>query len=124
MEMSKKVLVALLIVAIIVTAVTMAALFVPAVRLWFTNISGPAGTGAINLLQTPLKWALTGGANTIALWGVGLIVLFGFAYWVWHWDIGYKFTGATTPNPASGYDNSMKREPEEPERSQTTLPKQ
>ena len=94
MNISKKVLIILLALAIIITAITMAAVFVPAVGKWFSTTFGGAGAGLVNLAQIPLKFALEGGAQTFALYGIGLLVLFGFAYWVWHWDIGYKFTGA------------------------------
>jgi hypothetical protein len=43
---------------------------------------------------------------------------FGLAYWVWHWDIGYKFSNAMKPDTsASSFSNTMNREPPEPERA-------
>lgn len=67
----------------------------------------------------PFTFALDGGAQTIAIYGLGLAVLIGFAYWVWHWDIGYKFGGtAEQENKMTGY--VAQREPEEPETIATT----
>jgi hypothetical protein len=119
MNVSKKVLIAILVIAILGTALTMAAIFVPAVGEWFSSFSGPFGSGIINLFQMPLKAALEGGAQTIAFWGIIAIIVFGFAYWVWHWDIGYKISGATAPAVEQAFSNTTKREPDEPELSPT-----
>jgi len=49
------------------------------------------------------------------------LLMFGFAVIYWNRDWGYKITGASaTTNSASNYDNTMKREPEEPERASIT----
>jgi len=118
---SKKILAVLLIAAIAGTAVTMAAIFVPAVGKFFASGTGPAGAAALSVAKAPLAWALSGGGPTIfGFWGIALLVVFGFAYWVWHWDIGYKISKSSAPSVPDGYSNTMKREPEEPERSPTT----
>lgn len=114
MNVSKKVLAALLVIAIIATAVAMAAIFVPAVGAWFSTNFGAVGAGLINVMQLPFKWALSGGgATTAAVWAIGFVVLLAFAYWVWHWDIGYKLTGAAQENKLTTY--TTQREPEQPE---------
>ena len=115
MNISKKVLIILLALAIIITAITMAAVFVPAVGKWFSTTFGGAGAGLVNLAQMPLKFALSGGAQTFALYGIGFLILFGFAYWVWHWDIGYKLQGAASTTENKLTDYATQREPDEPE---------
>lgn len=120
MNISKKVLAALIVIAIIVTAVAMAAIFVPAVGAWFSTNFGGVGTGFLNLFTVPLTWALSGGGPTIAVfWGIIIIAALGFTYIVWHYDVPYKVTGVTAVTPATGYTNTMSREPPEPERSPT-----
>jgi hypothetical protein len=51
------------------------------------------------------------------------VVPFSFAYLIWHYDVPYKITGATAASPASSYDNTVAREPAEPERSNTSVAK-
>ena len=124
MQLSKKVLAIIIVLAIILTAVAMAAIFVPSVNAWFSVNTGSWGVTALAIAQAPLQYALSGGAQTALFWGVITAGLFGFAYWVWHWDIGFKLSGATKPSsPASNYDNNMAREPTEPERGSTNVSK-
>jgi hypothetical protein len=99
----------------------MAAVFVPAVGKFFAGATGPIGAVALSVALMPLNWAKSGGGPTVfAFWGILAVVMFGFAYWVWHWDIGYKISKSSAPSVPDGYSNTMKREPEEPERSPTT----
>jgi hypothetical protein len=75
-------------------------------------------------MQNPFKFALQGGPQTALVYGLAAAAIFGFAYWVWHWDIGYKFSSTIAPSSAaSGYDNTVNREPDEPERSNTPITK-
>jgi len=91
-----------------------------------SGIGGPFAAGFYKLLVSPLSWASVGGWPTLLVFYIisfAIIPLL-VAYSVWHFDIPYKITGSTAPSPASNYDNSMKREPEEPERSNITPAKQ
>jgi len=70
--------------------------------------------------MAPLQWALTDGWTVLIFYLVGTGLLLGFAMLWWNQDIPYKITGATTAaSPASNYDNTMSREPSEPERQPT-----
>ncbi len=113
--MNKKLLAALFILAVTLAVVATLAVTVPAIGGWFAATFGPAGAGFINLMRIPLNWALGGGGPTLfAFYGIGLGIVFGFAYIVWTKDIPYKLTG-TTPqdNKILGY--KAQREPEDPE---------
>jgi hypothetical protein len=120
MNISAKVLAILIIVAcsIAVFAVMVAAnLFGLGDAL--AGAGGPVAAGIYNLAIGPVNWALTGGWPTLAVFYlIGIIVVpFTFAYIIWHFDVPYKISGATAVTPANDYTNTMKREPDEPERS-------
>jgi hypothetical protein len=120
MELSfkKYLLITIPIFAIVIFAL-LAYLNVGNIGTTLSGVGGPFASGFQKLLTGPLTWASTGGWPTLAIFYlVGLIALpFSVAYIIWHYDVPYKITGATAPSPASSYDNSMKREPDEPERS-------
>jgi hypothetical protein len=86
-----------------------------------SGVGGPFARGIYNLAIAPLNWALGGGWPTLAVFYlIGFVVVpFALAYAVWHYDWPYKITGATANSAVAGYDNTMKREPDEPERAQT-----
>ena len=120
-ELSKKVLLILMLIPVLTV--------IFAIACWqnwggigsaLAGFGGPVGAGLINLAQAPFLWAISGSAPTIIVWALIFVGVVGFAYWVWHWDIGYKLTGAVKDTPASSYSNDMKREPDEPERAPTT----
>ena len=119
MNISKKILLTLIILTITLTVIAMAAIFVPAVSEWFSINFGGVGAGIINALQTPFRWGLTGGAQTAALYGIGGALMFGFAYWIWHCDIPYKLQGVTAPDVQQSFSNTVKKEPDEPELAPT-----
>ncbi len=106
MEISKKLLITLLIIAVVITAIAMAAAFIPQVRAAFSNVGGPIGSGLMNVLSYPLKAALSGGGPTLfAFYGIATALVLGFAYWVWHWDIGYKINGQAN-NAGANYQSA------------------
>ena len=120
-ELSKKVLLVLMVIPVLVV--------IFAIAYWqnwggigsaLAGFGGPVGSGLLAIMQNPFKFALQGGPQTALVYGLGAAIIFGFAYWVWHWDIGYKLTGAVKDTPASTYSNDMKREPDEPERAPAT----
>lgn len=124
--LSKKVLVFLVITPLIVFGVAIAAILnIGGIGTALAGFGGPFGRGVLNILTAPLAWAITGGGPTIAVfWALIAFGIFGFAYWVWHWDIGYKLSSnMATKSPADGYDNSVRTEPAEPERSKTVVTK-
>jgi hypothetical protein len=120
MELSfkKYLLITIPIFAVVIFAL-LAYLNVGGIGTKISGVGGPFAAGFQKLLIGPLTWASAGGWPTLAIFYlVGLIAIpFSFAYIIWHYDVPYKITGATAPSPASTYDNSMKREPDEPERS-------
>lgn len=89
-----------------------------------SGVGGPFAAGFYKILLAPFLWVVNGGWPTL-LTGIVVIaaLMLSTAYLTWHYDVPLKFTGATSASPASGYDNSMKREPEEPERSQSSITK-
>jgi hypothetical protein len=123
MEISKKILVALMILPVLIV------LF--AVACWqnwggigtaLSGVGGPVGKGFMDLAAAPLTWAVNGGGPTLAIiYSAFFAIVFGFAYWVWHWDIGYKIQNVTAPSTptTSGYTNTMNREPADPEYAPT-----
>jgi hypothetical protein len=120
MEMSikKYLLITIPIIAIVIFAVVAYA-NLGGIGTKLAGVGGPFASGFQKLLTGPLTWASAGGWPTLAIFYlVGFIVVpFSFAYLIWHYDVPYKFSSSTQSSPASNYDNSMKREPEEPERS-------
>jgi hypothetical protein len=120
MELSfkKYLLITIPIFAVVIFAL-LAYLNVGGIGTKISGVGGPFAAGFQKLLIGPLTWASAGGWPTLAIFYlVGLIAIpFSFAYLIWHYDVPYKITGSTAASPASTYDNSMKREPDEPERS-------
>jgi hypothetical protein len=118
---SKKVLVALMVLPVLVVVLAVAAW-----QDWggigtaISGFGGPLGAGALSLAQTPLTWAVSGGGpTTAALYAVIGLAIVGFAYWVWHWDIGYRLQNTFKPDVPTnaGFTNTMSREPSDPERA-------
>jgi hypothetical protein len=90
---------------------------------WGKQVSGwtgPFTNGAFKLGLIIPNFMVSSGYNMLIIYILaGILYPLLIAYVVWHFDVGYKFTGAAVAaSPASGYDNTMRREPEEPERSQ------
>ena len=119
--LSKKVLAVLMVIPVVAVLIGIAAW-----QNWggigtaLSGLGGPVGAGLLSGFSAPLQWALSGGGATLAMfWGLIFAVGFGFAYWVWHWDIGYKLQGTTAQNIPLG-THSTQREPEEPERAPQT----
>lgn len=88
---------------------------------WGTAVSktgGPFFTGLFNLGAMIPKFMLQDGYRMAIGYLVGLLVIpLTVAYLVWHFDIGYKLGNASkSESPASGYDNTMSREPAQPEK--------
>lgn len=121
--LSKTWLLVLMLVPVIITLVAIAAW-----QNWggigtaLAGFGGPLGAGLVNIASMPMNFALAGTAQLAIVWGAIVLAMLGFAYWVWHWDIGYKLSRGTSASPVLNYDNTMKREPEEPERSPTANP--
>lgn len=120
MNISTKVLATLIIVACSITAfAAIAAVNWGGLGDTLAGFGGPVAAGIYNLAIGPVNWALSGGWPTLAVFYlIGIIVVpFTFAYIIWHFDVPYKIQGATATTPANDYTNTMRREPEEPERS-------
>ena len=119
--LSKKILATIIIIAVVIALIAFAAIFnVGNFGASMAGAGGPVAAGFYNLSAGFLKWALSGGWPTLAVFYLlGLIVIpFSFAFIIWHFDVPYKITGAATAtNPASGYNNLTPREPAEPERA-------
>lgn len=114
--LSRKVLAVIITVAVILTIIAMLAIFYKPFGEAVSGFGGPVGAGIVTALSAPLQWALSGGGPTLAVfYGLALAIIFGFAYWVWHWNIGYKITGITAASELPSH--SVTHEPEEPERA-------
>ena len=104
MEIGKKWLAVIIILAIVLTAFSFAVIFnVGGLGSSLAGAGGPIASGFYNLLVTPLNWALSGGWPTLAVFFLIGFVAFPclLAYLVWHNDIPYKILGqpgATTGN--------------------------
>jgi hypothetical protein len=118
MSLKKYLLITIPIIAIVIFAVLAYANF-GGIGDTLSGVGGPFANGFYTLLTGPLLWGANGGWPTLAIFYlIGFILVpFGLAYFVWHYDLPYKISGASQPSPASNYDNSMQREPAEPERS-------
>ena len=121
MNLSKKVFAVILAVAIGLTAFCICAfLDIGGIGTALAGFGGPITVGLKNLGMAPLNWAVTDGWTVLIFYSVLLIGGLAFASIWWQYDIPYKITGATTAaSPASNYDNTMSREPAEPERQPT-----
>jgi hypothetical protein len=117
---SNKVYIAILAVAILVTVFAMlVATNQFGLGATFAGAGGPIATNIYNVLVGFPKWVISGGWPTLIAGGMiaTIIPAVLLAYATWHYDLPCKLTGATaSSSPASGYDNTMKREPDEPER--------
>jgi len=122
--LSKKGLAILIIIVFTLTLIT--ALIAVNFQGWGTSLAGVGGPFAANMYNlfngVPV-WISSGGWPTLAagilIFLVGLPLL--AAYAVWHYDVPYKITGATAPNPTSSYTNTMNREPTPPERAPSAV---
>jgi len=125
METWKKFAVIFSIVIILAVVLTLLAVNFNGWGAAVSGVSGPFTSGISRLMQSPLNWALAGGYQLLIFYLLAFVAVpVAVAYAVWHYDLPYKITGATAPSPASNYDNSMRREPEEAERSpQTSISK-
>lgn len=125
MDTWKKYLIVTVILMSLVVFFTLAAVNFAGIGDKLSGVGGPFTTGAFKLGLGPLTWAQSGGYQMLVFYIINpLIISLMVAYVVWHFDLGYKLTGAVaSSSPAAGYDNTMKREPEEPERSNTPITK-
>jgi hypothetical protein len=117
---SNKVYLAILVIAVSVTVFAMlVATNQFGLGKTFAGAGGPLAANAYNFLVGFPKWVINGGWPTLI---VGFLVATvipaaALAYATWHYDLPLRVTGAaSSASPASGYDNTMKREPDEPER--------
>lgn len=123
MELSKKLLAIIIIVAVSLTIVAVMAIFnIGGVGDSLAGAGGPFANGLYKVFKSPYEWALSGGWPTLAVvcllfW---VILPCSVAYAVWHYDIPYKITGAVAESPATGFGNTMQAEPQEPERAPQT----
>jgi len=98
----------------------MAAILIDDVRTAVAGFGGPITVALRDAGRAPLQWGLTDGWTVLIFWTVAAIVVVGCCVLWFEKDITYKITGATTAaSPASNYDNTMSREPAEPERQPT-----
>ena len=124
MDTWKKYLIVTVLLMSIVVALTLLAVNFQG---WGTAVSsstGPVTTGLYNIGANYLSFGLQSGYNMLLI----IIVIPAIAiviscYVTWHWDVGYMLSkNNASSSPASNYDNTMKREPEEPERSSVVSP--
>lgn len=113
--MDKKIVVILMVLAVGLTALAMAALFVPAVGEWFHVNLGGVGAGFLTLVQMPFIWALEGGPQTLIVYAASGIVTLALIYATWHYDLPDKITGTTASTNSNLTGYTPQREPEEPE---------
>ena len=121
MNLSRKVFVIILAIAIGLTAFCLCAfLDVGGLGTSLAGVGGPLTVGLKDIGMAPLRWALTDGWTVLIFYTALLIGGLVFASIWWQYDVPYKITGATTTSPASEYNTTLKREPSEPERAPTT----
>ena len=114
---SGKVLLAILAIAIALTATVICAIAdIGGFGTWLGGFSGPFTRGLTNVGAIPLNFGLASGWNMLLLYIAGLVILpVSVAAIVWHYDIPYKWQNVASPSNASTYDTTLKREPDEPE---------
>ena len=118
METWKKFAIVITVVCILVIPLT---LLVVNFNGWGANLSKqavPITNGLHNIGKIIPTAMLNNGYIMLIAYLAVPILMFASALIYWNQDWGYKLTGSkAATNSASTYDNSMKREPDEPERS-------
>lgn len=117
MDISKKALIIILIIAIAITAFAVAVIAnLGGLGTKLAGVGGPFATGLYKLFNGIPLWISGGGWPTLLVGILVFIVIIpcSVAYITWHYDVPYKITGTTAP--INGYgNNTVQREPEEPE---------
>jgi hypothetical protein len=122
MDTWKKVAILLVLVVILVIPLTLLAIDYNG---WGTSLSkstAPVTVGIHKLGEVIPSAMLNNGYIMILCYASIPILMFGFAVVYWNRDWGEKLGQSTAPNPAAEFDNTMKREPDEPERSNVATP--